>query len=125
MLEGLGQALREVPESSSFSLSDSGPEQDETCGYELLIEWHSPDDPFARPGDSGSLVYVVVNEKIVPLGIHIFSSSEGRSTAYLLSPWFDEISSWLDVDIRFCDPTECQHSLTSSLNVDRSPIIPF
>ena len=70
---------------------------------------HSLDDPFAKPGDSGSLVYSVVDEKIVPLGIHI-TSSEGRSIAYLLSPWFDEASSLLDVDIRFCDPIECQHS---------------
>lgn len=85
----------------SQSSSSSTCEQDETKSYYMIVKWTSPDEPFSAPGDSGSLVYALFNDKVVPLGIH-HSADGDESYAYLLYSWFTEIESILDCDVYFC-----------------------
>lgn len=72
------------PYSTSYSSSSSSaPDQDDTPVFILHVRGLSPEQPFAEPGDSGSLVFAKVEEHILPLGIH--AGSRGiRSKAYML-----------------------------------------
>jgi hypothetical protein len=77
-----------------------GPETDDVYAFRLVVEWLSYDELFTDSGDSGSLVYAEQEGKIVPLGIHV-GSSEGRSYAWLLWSWCDELYTWLNAYLIF------------------------
>lgn len=102
-----GRPLRRSPSSSQSSDSDC--EKDSTRTFHLVVEWLSPAQPFAAPGDSGSLVYAKRDNVIVPFGIH-YGSKGCVSYAYLLWFWCEEVSCWLKADLHFCDPGECPAS---------------
>ena len=99
------------PTSSASSVSSTSDfsfpgERDETRAFILHVEWLSPDLPFALPGDSGSLIFTIVNGKTVPLGIHI--GSDGTlSLSYSLWSWALEVSIALDFSILFCESIGC------------------
>jgi hypothetical protein len=50
-----------------------------------LVRWDWPNKPFAKPGDSGSLVFAGSERAIIPLGIHIASSNAMDETSVFIS----------------------------------------
>jgi hypothetical protein len=68
----------------------------------IVIKWLSANEPFADEGDSGSLVFAMLEEQVVPVGIH-FGSDRARyeSYAYLLWYWCAELENSLDGELLF------------------------
>jgi hypothetical protein len=51
-----------------------------------IVKWTHPNEPFGRPGDSGSLVYAKEDGKMIPLGIHLGRwLQDGPDYSYFLS----------------------------------------
>lgn len=106
-----GQTTGQLVDIEDLENNDSHSKQtlgDDTLAKQLVIEWLSPEKPFARDGDSGSLVYAKKNGKIVPLGTH-HGSDEGLrlSYAYLLWSWCEELYRKLGLRLTFCPPGRC------------------
>lgn len=110
VMDGLGQLpihfLRRSMSFSDTSSSSTEIDQDDTRVYTLNVKWLSPEMPFAEPGDSGSLVFTRVGNRVVPLGIHVGSIGD-VSRAYMLHSWWQEMDKLEDTDFYFCNSLQC------------------
>lgn len=116
--KGLGQLRQTISHhDTTTSPSDSDVEQDETIAIYLVVEWLSPERPLAISGDSGSLVFALSDNIMIPLGIHIKSSGNKililnlrilkefmlqnnfKKVCYSLFSWSSEIASALGANL--------------------------
>jgi len=100
LTEGILTGLsRTIPDSPDDPLDKELPE------YYGVVSWVDEETPFAESGDSGSLVYLPIGQKIVPIGIH--QGSTGPVSYCLLSNWvLDTLETVIDRGLFFC-PSNC------------------
>ena len=91
---------------TSGTLSDIQQPVFEIPVYQLMVKWDSPEEPFAVDGDSGSLIWAMNGETVIPLGLHCGSQGTRSYSLSLQSIW-QNISDLLEADLLFCVSEEC------------------